>query len=58
MSRYRVGAMYYLWRGEDYVVQKKHWWGWDTVAEYDCPEDAAALGRLLAKEGHTVEFHL
>lgn len=58
MARFRVGIMESLIYEDTYVIQKKHWWGWSTWAEYYWEENAIAEGRALEQRGHHVEWHI
>lgn len=49
--RYRVGKYRSLVEDLGYVVQRKAWWGWKTIARYWFSDTAKMHGRMLAAEG-------
>lgn len=56
--RYRVGEYRSLVEDFGYVVQRKVWYGWKTIAAYWDSEDAISHGKSLKLKGHKVEFYI
>ena len=56
--RYRVGEYASLVEDFGYVVQRKVWYGWKTIAAYWDKDDAISHGRRLRKNGHEVAFYI
>lgn len=56
--RYRVGKYRSLVEDLGYVVQRKAWWGWKTIARYWSGVAAKEHGRALASKGHEVKFYI
>lgn len=55
---YRVGSYQSLVEDFGYVVQRKTWYGWKTVAVYYNSSDAIEYGRELQDKGHEVKFYI
>lgn len=56
--RYRVGEYASLVEDMGYVVQRKVWYGWKTIAAYWHRKDALAHADRLRAKGFQVEFHI
>lgn len=58
MARFRVGMAVSLILDYEYVIQKKHWYGWSDWCRYDTAEEAIEDAKKLKKRGHKVEFYI
>lgn len=58
MARFRVGMLYYLIFEPEYVIQKKHWWGFSNWCRYETEESAKKDAKWLENRGHIVEWYL
>lgn len=57
MGRFRVGEFWSVAWGS-YAIQKKTWYGWNTIATFDFEEDAIYYAEKLEFKGHIVEYHI
>jgi hypothetical protein len=58
MARFRVGILRYLIFEDEYVIQKKHWWGWSNWCKYYTEEGAIEDAKWLESRGHQVEWYI
>ncbi len=58
MARFRVGTLRYLIFEDEYVIQKKHWWGWSNWCKYYTEEGAIEDAKWLESRGHQVEWYI
>lgn len=56
--RYRVGEYASLVEDMGYVVQRKVWYGWKTIAAYWSRREAVAHADRLRKKGFKVEYYV
>lgn len=56
--KYRVGEYQSLVLDYGYVVQRKVWYGWKTIATYWDAKDAISHGKRLKSKGHEVTFYI
>lgn len=58
MAKFRVGVLESLIFEDEYVIQKKHWWGWSNWCKYDTEDEAIEDAKWLESRGHKVEWYL
>jgi hypothetical protein len=58
MARFRIGVLTSLVMDDEYVIHKKHWWGWSNWRIYAYLSDAIDEARELEHKGHTVEWNV
>lgn len=58
MARFRVGTLRYFIFEDEYVIQKKHWWGWSNWCKYYTEEGAIEDAKWLESRGHQVEWYI
>lgn len=58
MAKFRVGVLQSLIFEDEYVIQKKHWWGWSNWGRYYCEETAREDAEWLESRGHEVEWYI